>query len=171
MYRKLKLKSKKGALELSMNTIIIIVIGITLLILGLTFVTGTFAKLKKMVDDWLVPPPTVNPSSLTKSLTLSPESTSMKKGEDKTVHIYLKNMGDAEAKNVKTTVKSRSPNDVDCELYDTDAYNIKSGDTVDLKVLVQSQKTGATGNKFCDITVTGLGDNVKDALLVQVEAA
>ena len=44
------MKSKKGALELSMNTIVIIVIGITLLILGLAFVTGLFEKLTKQQD-------------------------------------------------------------------------------------------------------------------------
>lgn len=36
---------KKGAMELSMNTIVIVVIGITLLVLGLVFVRGIFTKL------------------------------------------------------------------------------------------------------------------------------
>jgi len=36
---------KKGALELSMNTIVIIVIGVTLLALGLVFVRGLFDRL------------------------------------------------------------------------------------------------------------------------------
>lgn len=44
------MKSKKGALELSMNTIVIIVIGVTLLILGLAFVTGLFDKLSGQRD-------------------------------------------------------------------------------------------------------------------------
>lgn len=35
---------KKGAIELSMTTIIVIVIGITLLVLGLTFVTNIFKR-------------------------------------------------------------------------------------------------------------------------------
>ncbi|MBL7100359.1 MAG: hypothetical protein ISS23_00215 [Nanoarchaeota archaeon] len=37
--------NKKGAMELSMNTIVIVVIGITLLVLGLVFVRGIFTKL------------------------------------------------------------------------------------------------------------------------------
>lgn len=45
------MKSKKGALELSMNTIVIIVIGVTLLILGLGFVTGIFDKLTQQREN------------------------------------------------------------------------------------------------------------------------
>ncbi|MBU4502180.1 MAG: hypothetical protein KKA79_06290 [Nanoarchaeota archaeon] len=37
--------NKKGAMELSINTIVIVVIGITLLVLGLVFVRGIFEKL------------------------------------------------------------------------------------------------------------------------------
>lgn len=40
-----KRMSKKGALELSVNTIVIVVIGITLLVLGLVFVRSIFTKL------------------------------------------------------------------------------------------------------------------------------
>lgn len=40
--------SKKGAMELSMNTIVIVVIGITLLVLGLVFVRGIFTKLGEL---------------------------------------------------------------------------------------------------------------------------
>jgi len=40
-----KRMNKKGAMELSINTIVIVVIGITLLVLGLVFVRGIFTKL------------------------------------------------------------------------------------------------------------------------------
>ena len=42
--------SKKGALELSMNTIIIIVIGVVLLSLGLVFVRGIFSQTTDLSD-------------------------------------------------------------------------------------------------------------------------
>lgn len=38
--------SRKGAMELSMNTIVVVVIGITLLVLGLVFVRGIFDKIR-----------------------------------------------------------------------------------------------------------------------------
>lgn len=44
------IKSKKGAMELSMSTIIIIVIGIALLSLGLAFVRGIFKKITDESD-------------------------------------------------------------------------------------------------------------------------
>ena len=42
---------KKGALELSMNTIVIVVIGVTLLVLGLGFVTGIFGNLESLTQN------------------------------------------------------------------------------------------------------------------------
>src|SRR3989344_1937620 len=42
--------NKRGALELSINTIVIVVIGITLLTLGLVFVRGIFGKLNDLSD-------------------------------------------------------------------------------------------------------------------------
>src|SRR3989338_5422064 len=44
------MKSKKGAIELSMTTIIVIVLGVTLLILGLVFVRGIFDKLGGLTE-------------------------------------------------------------------------------------------------------------------------
>jgi len=41
---------KKGAIELSMQTIVIVVISVTLLVLGLIFVGGMFKKLEKIAD-------------------------------------------------------------------------------------------------------------------------
>ncbi len=42
---------KKGAIELSMTTIIVIVLGVTLLILGLAFVRGLFGKATTLTED------------------------------------------------------------------------------------------------------------------------
>lgn len=41
---------KRGAIGLSMETIVIVVIGVTLLVLGLVFVGGMFKKLNKIAD-------------------------------------------------------------------------------------------------------------------------
>ncbi len=42
------MKSKKGAIEMSMTTIIVIVLGVTLLILGLAFVRNIFGKTEQL---------------------------------------------------------------------------------------------------------------------------
>ena len=44
------MKQKKGAIELSMTTIIVIVLGVTLLILGLAFIQGLFAKVTSLSE-------------------------------------------------------------------------------------------------------------------------
>ena len=45
------MQSKKGAIELSMTTIIVIVMGVTLLILGLVFIRGIFTKITGLTED------------------------------------------------------------------------------------------------------------------------
>lgn len=45
------MESKKGAIELSMTTIIVIVLGVTLLILGLAFVRSIFQKTTGLADE------------------------------------------------------------------------------------------------------------------------
>lgn len=42
--------NKKGAIELSITTIIVIVLGVTLLVLGLVFVKGIFSKVNALSD-------------------------------------------------------------------------------------------------------------------------
>lgn len=44
------MKQKKGAIELSMTTIIVIVLGVTLLILGLAFIQGLFGKVTSLSE-------------------------------------------------------------------------------------------------------------------------
>ncbi|MCD4666318.1 hypothetical protein K8R47_00735 [archaeon] len=44
------MKDKRGAMELSMNTIVVVVIGVTLLVLGLVFVRGLFDNLQNQMD-------------------------------------------------------------------------------------------------------------------------
>ncbi|MBI2148050.1 hypothetical protein HYU23_00060 [Candidatus Woesearchaeota archaeon] len=45
------MQSKKGAIELSITTIIVVVIGVTLLIFGLVFVRGVFEKVTTLTED------------------------------------------------------------------------------------------------------------------------
>ena len=45
------MKNKKGAMELSMTTIIIIILGITLLSLGIVFIKGIFGKINLLTEE------------------------------------------------------------------------------------------------------------------------
>ncbi|MDD5133423.1 MAG: hypothetical protein PHD81_01100 [Candidatus Nanoarchaeia archaeon] len=44
------MQNKKGAIELSMTTIIVIILGVTLLSLGLMFIKGTFGNITDITD-------------------------------------------------------------------------------------------------------------------------
>lgn len=172
-----KFKSKKGAIEMSMNTIIIIVIGVTLLILGLTFVRGIFGKVTTLsegafeqaegkISDF---------SQITKPLTVTPERITLKKSSSKIVTIVLANLKDKEQKASAVVSSKSATTDLECTFQDTsdkksDSYTIPSGGFITVKVLVESKSTGNLGNKVCKFEGTGLGDSIVDTLAIVVEA-
>lgn len=173
----LKKRQKKAAIELSMSTIIIIIIGVVLLTLGLTFVTGTFEKLKVMVNTALVhgKDQITNYGATNQPLTISPETMNLKKGESDFVKVILKNMGDKTTTASVTASTKSTEDDLTCLLLDTesaksDAYTIKSGENTEIKVRVNSMKTGTLGDKSCKFVAFGLGDNVQQILTIKVEA-
>jgi len=91
---------KRGAIELSMNTIIIVVIGITLLTLGLKFVYDTFqgisekqAKVESLTDKQLAEMFT----SSEDAITLPREVVKIKQGSSEYIDVVLRNIGGREA--------------------------------------------------------------------------
>ena len=73
---------KKGAIELSMSTIIVVIIGVVLLILGLTFVRGIFSKTDVLTGNAFDEAETAmkNIGTPTEELTVAPLKTSMSQG-------------------------------------------------------------------------------------------
>src|SRR3989338_6223026 len=92
----LKRTTKKGALELSMNTIVIIVIGVTLLILGLAFVRNIFGKVGGLAEGAFeeAQGKVSDFSTISKSLTVSPERIDVKKGDSKIIAVVIANLKD-----------------------------------------------------------------------------
>ena|SRR3989344_9438361 len=167
------LRNKRGAIELSITTIIIIVIGVALLVLGLTFVSKIFKQGSILID-----------TSLTKAdaelgifenvnapLTLIPDTIKMKKGQTKLVQVIVANLQEGIAKNVKMTVKSSKPS-IGCYFLSTEnsvsqSRDIESGNQLKDKIVVRSLGDLTTG--ACHVEVQGLStsDNQVD-LFVQV---
>lgn len=167
--------NKKGAFELSMTTIVIIVISVVLLSLGLVFVRNVFSK-----ADFL----TVNAfeeaeaaigeiGSVDGPITLSPGSIQIKKGDAKTVELIIANF-EEEDLIFKAKISSTSEK-VDCVYADTKdttskEYTITSGDQATIKIIVDEQG-GALGNEVCNIEVDGLpGDNQEELIINVVKA-
>lgn len=85
---------KKGALELSVNTIVIIVIGVALLSLGLIFVKNMFTKVTEISDKTFGNADTIVGSiKRPDSRFTVPESIEVKQGERKTDKIYVAHDG------------------------------------------------------------------------------
>ena len=85
--------SKKGAIELSMTTIIVIVIGVTLLSLGLVWVRSTFSNIQGLTDDaFQNAKEEITLTNRDPKLTV-PAEININRGETKAFRMYLINDG------------------------------------------------------------------------------
>lgn len=91
------INNKKGAIELSITTIVVVVIGITLLALGLAWVSGIFEKLRgttasafEKVDAEVSE--ILGGSGVTRPLTVSPSRITLNKGKVNTAKITIANI-------------------------------------------------------------------------------
>jgi len=92
-------RRKKGAIEMSMQTIIVVVIGITLLTLGLNFVYTTFKDIEKTqrgVTEQTESQLKELFGDVEDPLTLMQQSLTMKKSDSADVNLMLKNIGEQE---------------------------------------------------------------------------
>ncbi len=153
---------KRGALELSVNTIVIVVLGITILIVGLAFIDtikeklsgsaeGAFKELEGRFDE-------LNAQRL---LTLRPNSFDVKAGKTKQIEVIIANLGDSDYGNVVVNVESVG-NDIKCFFASTQTmkskvYNIASGKQVSLDLRVQALGNARLGDKTCNVVVSGAG--------------
>ena len=171
------MQNKKGAIEMSMTTIIVMVLGVTLLILGLVFVRfvfdkGTdlaknaFEKAEGSIDEL---------SQKDKPLVISPDRIEIKKGNSQTVSVLLVNLQEDKA-TAKAKVSSKSKeDDIICTFEETlddesESHIVPSGEYRNVKLRVASKDTGKLGDKVCKIVVTGLGESIQDTLSIKVIA-
>ncbi len=80
---------KKGALELSISTIVVVVIGVTLLTLGLVFVKGIFGKLNDLSGDIFDKAGTELGSITIESKFSAPSSVEVKQGKQTSFKVMV----------------------------------------------------------------------------------
>jgi len=88
------LREKRGALELSMNTIVIIVIGVTLLTLGLRWIYGLFGGLQERtgeIDEQLKKQISNLFEGGDESLIIRPNSVTIQQGKNKDLAFAIRN--------------------------------------------------------------------------------
>ncbi len=165
------IQQKKGALELSMNTIVIVVIGVTLLVLGLAFVSGVFDKLTVLSDD-----------SFDKAnerlnqlggdyeslITLAPNNFDIEKESSKSkgLYIVISNLGSTplDPLNVQLEVPQDSSNDITCKFSDGATTKVVrslgSGENERLDVLVSAKSAAPLGTESCIVKVPNGPNNL-----------
>lgn len=175
--KELIMKNKRGALQLSITTIIIVVIGITLLVLGLVWVRGIFEELGELSEKTFDEANTLlgnleDPNSL---LTLTPDTKKIEQnGDGGVITIWIVNL---ETDPITVSAKTvTGDNKLDCKFFkagdrteELGPYTLNSGDQKELKVIVQDNG-GNIRTTGCDVVLSGVStvDNER-TIIVRVE--
>jgi len=169
------MNNKKGAFELSVTTIVIIIMAVVLLSLGLVFIRGVFKKIDTItIDSFEQADAEIGKlSNVDQPLTLSPGSIQVEKGSAKEVLLIIANFEDEE-KDFQADISSTSEN-INCVYADTkDAtskeYTLKSGEEARIKIIVD-EKGGSLTTEVCNIEVQGLSGDNKEELIIKVVKA
>ena len=169
--------NKKGAIEMSMTTIIVIVLGVTLLILGLTFVRTIFTKITAIssntfdqAQDLLDQVDQVN-----EFLTINPEIKDIESGADGVIKVTIANF---EESSIEVTAKAltQDPN-LDCGFLTegkvseaAGPYMIKSGGQKGLALVIKDDGQGSLRTTGCSITIEGApeGEDNKGDIVIHI---
>lgn len=159
---------KRGALELSVNTIVIVVLGVTILIIGLAFLDTIRDKLSSISEESFQQiEGKFNELNAQQLITLAPNNFELTSGKSKVVTLVVANLDPDAYSGVFATIQNLDK-DIKCsfaatKLGKSKAYDIPSGQQVSLAVLVETTKSTGLGNKVCNVQVTGGGITQADA--------
>jgi hypothetical protein len=161
------MNNKKGAIEMSMTTIIVVVIGITLLSLGLVWVKTIFDNLQGTTSGAFdqVDAAIGDLGTIDSQLTISPDKIRVEQNGAKSVDVIVANF-----ESTDLTFKARAEsvgaeNKVECIFGDTKSeeskeYTLTSGQQAKL-LLIADDKKSPLGFEFCNVIIDQLsGDNV-----------
>ncbi len=172
------MKSKKGAIELSMTTIIVVVLGIALLITGFAFLgkvrgfltTGTQQIFEKAQSE------IKGIGDLKQPLTISPSSVTVPKDGGEVVSVYVYNLGKKDPASVKLTIKKDATgtldvNQIDCKILG-ESISVKSGEFKEVQMNIADRGSPLTGADVygCIVAATGddLGGSAEDTISIKV---
>ena len=151
--------NKKGALELGINTVVILVIAIILIGGGIAFITNIGNKLTENVDnipDELLP---VKPTS-SEPLALSAEEVSIKKGGSEQLTVGVYNTGSTPADDVIITSDSCTGENSGKLTIQSIPTTIESGATAGYKVILKTTDSIDEGVIICNIKAVDKDDHI-----------
>ncbi len=176
------MKSKKGAIELSMTTIIVIVIGITLLTLGLTWVRSSLGDVMDLTDRaFKMSDQEIENlfSDSTDLLKIVPSTATLDTDGSAEVGIIFYNLEGETLDFQARTARVENGIDLDCKFVDTesttsDTFTLRSGANAKMKLRVDTTKETTLGHGGCKVEITSLtvadtGYQLKKTLSVEVE--
>jgi len=165
--RRTRPSKKKGAIELGMNTIIIVVIGITLLSLALVWIRGmmgeegiggltegAFGQAQSAIGDIY--------EGTSEELSIVPETLSISPGESNEAKVVFSNLEDSDYDGVTFQIDTVTEGDqkVSCVFANTlkataGPYDVPSGKSRELQVLIKAASTSPLGTAVCTVTAEG----------------
>lgn len=162
---------KKGAIELSMTTIIVIVLGITLLVLGLAWVNNLIGGASDLTDQALKAGKTqINEmlGSANQPLNLFTTKAELSQGDYTQVSIIVLNdQGDEGQYTLETSMTAKKENDIDCYIADNgdvkDDFSLGSGEKEDEVILIEDTGNTALGIYSCNLELKRNGEKISDA--------
>jgi len=168
---------KRGALELSVNTIVVIVIGVTILVLGLTFVNRIFGGVDETGTSALdrIRAELDSIGSVNQLISLSPKNIEVEQSKSGSTRITIANLESQPYTAVVARVTSGNTG-VRCSFADTgqtqtQSYDIPSGKQISVDLLVDASNTVSLGRALCNIDVqgTGIGDpDTSDSVFIDI---
>jgi hypothetical protein len=175
--------NKKGAVELSMTTIIIIVIGITVLSLGLVWIRGVFQDVGDITESAFEEGGSQIDEILGGSdepVAISPSGISIEQGDSENVGLIINNLESGSITIDSKVIKiglGKDTSGLSCLFADSEeagetseSYSLESGYSLEIPVYVGTSKSLAIGDYSCKFTVSGLGTGEQSVnLFIEIE--
>lgn len=169
-----KIVDKKGAIELSMTTIIVIVIGVALLSMGLVWIRGVFKQVTGLTEGAFERGEGEISEIFGGSedpVSVSPKDTEVEQGGSSSADLFFNNLGETDYTGVTATsevkaLASESSGDaakIVCAFGDTldknsESYNLKSGQGVKIRLIIEAKPDVRIGTYRCKVIVPAIND-------------
>ncbi|MBI2105714.1 hypothetical protein HYT56_02645 [Candidatus Woesearchaeota archaeon] len=163
---------KKGAIEFSMTTIMVIIIGVAVLALGLAWVRGTFKSVSTLTESSLDNAETILGEVGFTGKIGAPATIIMEKSDAKKYRVYLRNTDTAIPKVLEVTPNFKSSSGITCfTLFDTpQTLTIVPGDTTEFGGGIVSNNCNSGDSGVITITANeGANTYASEAIAVRVE--
>ncbi|MBU0929844.1 MAG: hypothetical protein KJ623_02130 [Nanoarchaeota archaeon] len=168
-----RIKSKKGAIELSMSTIIVIILGVTLLVLGLTWISSIFGSIDELTSSQFASAQKMILEQMgnNEKFYVSGLSFDVESGKKLTINVGVQNFGNiGETNKFKLEITAGEGGDAKWFTLPPE-QEIAIGDKKGLPVVLTIPKGVTPGSSF-SFTIKALKDNQfydSDSIIVTVK--